>query len=76
MSSKIGETMENEMPEQKANEMCCIPELDIKLQSKLNSDTSPSKDKLVDAVPKNGGPLSERQLSNFDNQANVEQISN
>lgn len=68
--------MDNEMPKQKANEVCSIPELDIKLQSKLNSDTSPSKDKLVDAKAKNGGPLSERQLSNFDNNSNVEQISN
>ena len=55
---------------------CSLQDLDISLKSKMKSEQEPIKELLVpDTVKNEGGPLSERTLSNFDNQSNVD-ISN
>lgn len=75
MSSKICESRENLKNGQSASD-CQLQKLDITLRTKMNSEQEPTKDMrlqsdLNSSSVSESGPLSERQLSNFDNQTNV-----
>ena len=76
MSSKICQRRETHAARQVSSERQ-LQKLDITLQNKMNSEQEPTNDPILEdgsineSSASENGPLSERQLSNFDNQTNV-----